>query len=187
MWVLLKESYRTWPSEDSDCYQTSRQQAPCSAMCQCDGSQKTLLDVCSNKTAVPAALVSVHLWALKTRLLRGHKSHLRHDGNHAGAKALMWTRSEQCLQHNWRTLPESKESQDNSCRVNKLLDFSWTRMENEAWTLAGGKQNQAPTCTYTFEWERSIIRGWLFLLIYDGIMSYSCFSLCELEGVRYEV
>lgn len=48
-------------SEDPDCYQTSRQQAPCSAMCQCDGSQKALLDVCPNKTVVPAALVSVHL------------------------------------------------------------------------------------------------------------------------------
>lgn len=113
-------------SGDSDCNQTSRQQAPCSATCQCHGSQKAVLDVCSNKTVVPAALVSAHSWALKTRLLRGHNTAnptWNMMGVTAGTKALMSTvsvmsfhfprktlnltpisRSEQCPQPNLRTL-----------------------------------------------------------------------------------
>lgn len=200
---ILQDLSLVHVSEDPDCYQSSRQQALCSATCQCDGSQKAQLGVCSNKTVVPAALVSVHLWALKIRLLRGHNTASppwNMMGVTAGAKVLMSTvsemsfhflrktlhlrfisRSEQCPQPTLRTLPEGNENQDNSCRVNNLPDFCHIRIENEAWTLAGEKQNQAPTCTYTFWWERNIIRGWLFLQIHDGIMSYSCFSLHELQ------
>lgn len=134
---ILQDFSLVHASEDSDCYQTSRQQAPCSATCQRDGCQKALLDVCSNKTVVSAAVVSVQLWALKTRLLRSHNTASRTwnvMGVTAGATAPISTvseislyflrktmhftsisRSEQCPQ------PEGYESQDNSCRVNLIF------------------------------------------------------------------
>lgn len=117
-------------------------EAPCSATCQCDGCQKALLDICSNKTVVPAAVVSVYLWALKTRLLRSHNTaRLTWNmmGVTAGATALISTvsemslhflmhftpisRSQQCPQ------PEGYESQDNSCRANLIFAIQGWKMK----------------------------------------------------------